>query len=154
MPVGRYYLPAEMPAPTISADGLDALYWEGTRRGVLMVQRCGACGNWQWGPEWICHKCRSFQMQWEDVEPKGVIYSWERPWHPVHPALKDRGPYTVVMVELPHAGGIRMIGNLLEPDDQDVRIGAAVRGVFEPHDDAPTPFTLLQWQYADRADGN
>lgn len=29
MPVGKYYLPAEMPAPTISADGLDAPYTNG-----------------------------------------------------------------------------------------------------------------------------
>ena len=30
--------------------------------------------------------------------------SWERAWHPVHPALKDHGPYIVVLVELPDAG--------------------------------------------------
>lgn len=148
---GKYYLPADMPAPAISADGLDAPYWRSLAEEKVMVQRCGACGNWQWGPEWLCHKCQSFDMKWEEVAPTGVIYSWERPWHPVHPALKARGPYTVVMVELPQAGGIRMIGNLLGPDDQPVRIGAEVTGVFEHHDDAEEPYTLLQWQYRDGA---
>ena len=140
------YLPAGMPAPVPSADGLDVPYWEGTRRGELLVQKCGACGNWQWGPEWLCHKCNSFDMKWQQVEGKGVIYSWERPWHPVHPALKGRGAYTVVLVELPHAGNIRMIGNLLGPDDQEVIIGAAVGAVFEAHDDADMPYTLVQWR--------
>ena len=139
------YLPAGMPAPVPSADGLDVPSWEGTRRGELLVQKCGACGNWQWGPEWLCHKCNSFDMKWQQVEGKGVIYSWERPWHPVHPALKGRGAYTVVLVELPHAGNIRMIGNLLGPDDQTVEIGAEVEAVFEPHDDAEMPYTLVQW---------
>jgi uncharacterized OB-fold protein len=139
------YLPTGMPAPVPSADGLDVPYWEGTRRGELLVQKCGACGNWQWGPEWLCHKCNSFDMKWQQVEGKGVIYSWERPWHPVHPALKGRGAYTVVLVELPHAGNIRMIGNLLGPDDQTVEIGAEVEAVFEPHDDAEMPYTLVQW---------
>ena len=95
------YLPAGMPAPVPSPDGLDVPYWEGTRRNELMVQKCGGCGGWQWGPEWMCHRCNSFDMQWQKVEGKGLIYSWERPWHPVHPALKPMGPYTVVLVELP-----------------------------------------------------
>jgi uncharacterized OB-fold protein len=66
----------------------------------------------------------------------------------VHPALRGHGPYVVVLVELPHAGGIRMIGNLLGDPMQDVVIGAAVEAVFEPHDDATPPFTLVQWRRA------
>ena len=138
------YLPAGMPAPVPSPDGLDVAYWEGTRRGELMVQKCGGCGGWQWGPEWMCHQCNSFDMQWEQVAANGLIYSWERPWHPVHPALKPMGPYTVVLVELPHAGNIRMIGNFLGAADQEVVIGSAVEAVFEAHDDSDTPYTLLR----------
>jgi len=52
----------------------------------------------------------------------------------------------VVLVELPEAGNIRMIGNLLGPADQDVIIGAEVEAVFEPHDDADIPYTLVQWR--------
>lgn len=144
--MGESYLPAGMPAPVPAADGLDLSYWEGTRRGELMVQCCGGCGTWQWGPEWICHECHSFAIEWRQVEGTGLIYSWERPWHPVHPALKERGRYTAVLVELPHAGNIRMVGNLLGPDDQEVVIGAAVEAVFEPHDDTETPYTLVQWR--------
>lgn len=140
------YLPAGMPAPVPAGDGLDLAYWQGTRRGELMVQRCGGCGTWQWGPEWLCHQCQSFDMQWQPIAGIGLIYSWERPWHPVHPALRDMGPYTVVLVELPEAGNIRMIGNLLGPADQKVVIGAGVEAVFEPHDDADTPYTLVQWR--------
>jgi uncharacterized OB-fold protein len=146
MSENNYYLPANMPSPVPSPDGLDAPYWEGTRRTELLVQKCGACGNWQWGPEWLCHHCQSFDLVWQEVEGKGVIYSWERPWHPVHQALKGRGAYTVVLVELPGAGNVRMIGNLLGPDDQIVEIGAAVEAVFEAHDDADVPYTLVQWQ--------
>ena len=80
------------------------------------------------------------------MDGRGVIYSWERAWHPVHPALKGHGPYIVVLVELPHAGGIRMLGNLLGDPRQPVTIGARVEAVFEPHDDAKVPFTLVQWK--------
>ncbi len=64
----------------------------------------------------------------------------------MHPALEDHGPYVVVLVELPEAGDVRMVGNLLGDPQQDVQIGARGRGVFEPHDDAAPPFTLVQWR--------
>ena len=142
------YLPQGLPAPAPENDGLDKPYWDATRRGELLVQRCKKCGTFQWGPEWICHKCLSFDMDWHKVSGKGRIYSWERPWHPVHPALKGHGPYIVVLVELPDAGNVRMLGNLLGDPKQEVRIGAEVTAVFEAHDEAKPPFTLVQWKLA------
>jgi uncharacterized OB-fold protein len=127
-------------------DGLDAPFWQGTRRGELRVQRCRACGVWQWGPEWICHRCLAFDLEWTAVPARGTIYSWERAWHPVHPALRGRGPYLVVLVALAHAGGVRMIGNLLGDPMQTVTIDTPVEAVFEAHDDATPPFTLVHWR--------
>ncbi|MPY96200.1 MAG: DNA-binding protein [Acidimicrobiia bacterium] len=138
-------LPPGLPAPRPMRDALDAPYWEGTRDHVLRVQRCQACQGWQWGPEWICHRCHSFDVGWEEVAPEGVVYSWERPWHPVHRALVEACPYTILLVELPHAGGIRMIGNLVGDPLQPFAIGDRVTAVFEDHDEADTPFTLVQW---------
>jgi uncharacterized OB-fold protein len=143
---GTHYLPVGLPRPVPEPDGLSRPYWEGARRGELWVQRCRACRAWQWGPEWICHACLSFDVGWEQADSRGTIYSWERAWHPVHPALKEAGPYVVVLVELPGAGGVRMIGNLLGDPYQDVRIGAAVQAVFEHHEDAEPPYTLVQWR--------
>ena len=142
------YLPMGLPEPVIENDKLDAPYWEGTRNNKLMVQRCGQCRTWQWGPEWLCHNCHSFDMKWVEVQGNGSIYSWTRCWHPVHPALKDFGPYIAVVVELPAAGNIRMLGNLLGDVHQKVVIGAPVRAVFEPHDSAKVPYTLVHWQLA------
>jgi uncharacterized OB-fold protein len=67
----------------------------------------------------------------------------------VHPALREHGPYIVVVVELPHAGKVRMLGNLLGDPRQEVVIGAPVEAVFEHHNDAEPPFTLVQWRYAE-----
>src|SRR5262249_13700538 len=112
-PASDHVLPDGMPRPVPEADKLDASYWEGTRARELRVQRCHRCREFQWGPEWICHRCLAFDMEWVAVAPRGRIYSWERAWHPVHPALKDHGPYVVVLVELPEAGNVRMLGNLV-----------------------------------------
>ena len=139
-------LPAGLPAPVPSPDGLDAAYWAGTRRHELWVQRCRACATWQWGPEWLCHACHSFDLRWESVSGPGRVYSWERSWHPVHPALRDACPYTVLLVELPEAGGVRMVGNLVGDPLAPFAIGDAVEPVFEDHNDADVPYTLVQWR--------
>lgn len=143
-----YYLAEGLPQPAASPDGLETPYWEATRRHELVVQRCNACGGYQWGPEWICHRCHSFDVGWERVSGRGRIYSWERVWYPVHPALQSSVPYLTVLVELPDAGDVRMVGNLLGDAEQPVRIGAEVEAVFEDHDSADEPFTLVQWRVA------
>lgn len=146
-----HYLPPGLPAPVPEPDGLDAPYWAGTRENELRIQRCRDCRAWLWGPEWLCHQCLSFDIEWQRVEGQGLIYSWERAWHPVHPALKGHPPYIVALVELPEAGHIRMLGNLLGDPHQEVRIGAAVEAVFEPHDEAKAPYTLVHWRCVDRS---
>ena len=142
------YLPKGLPTPTAAPDGLSQPYWAGTREKKLRIQKCRGCGAWQWGPDWICHKCHSFDLAWEEIEGKGRIYSYQRPHHPVHTALNGHGPYIAVLVELPAYGNIRMVGNLLGDPKQTVEIGAAVEAVFEPHDDATPPYTLVQWKRA------
>jgi uncharacterized OB-fold protein len=144
------YLKPGLPAPSPSHDGLDAPFWKALGEEKLLLQRCGACKRWQWGPEWICHRCLSFDVGFEETRADGVIYSYERVWHPVHPALKDQCPYLVVLVELPHADNVRLVGNLLGDPREPVAIGARVTGVFEHHSD-PDPFTLLQWRLAGAA---
>src|SRR3546814_16524107 len=91
-----------------------------------MVQRCKACSGWQWGPEWICHRCRSFDMGREKVEGRGRIFSWERVWNPVHPALKGHGPSNVDLVEWPHCDTNRQDGNLFGNPKEADRRGSAV----------------------------
>jgi uncharacterized protein len=144
-PIGTY-LPAGLPIPITEPDGLSAPYWEGLRRGRLLVQRCNHCSTWQFGPEWLCHSCHAFDPEWVEIEPLGLIYSWERVWHPSHASLKEQGAYLAVLVEIPHAGGIRMVGNLLGDPMQTVSIGAPVEGSFEHHPDSEPPYSLLQWR--------
>ena len=140
------YLSEDLPVPVTEDDGLDAPFWEGTRQHRLKVQRCARCQTFQWGPEWICHQCLSYDMEWIEIEGRGIIYSWERVWHPIQPSLKDKVPYIIVLVELPHAGDIRMIGNLLGDGNQAVDIGMPVIAAFEDHERGDQSYTLVQWQ--------
>jgi uncharacterized OB-fold protein len=142
------YLPSGLPIPISEPDGLSAPYWAGLRQNRLLVQRCTHCATWQFGPEWLCHRCHSFEMQWTEVAPRGRIFSWERVWSPSHKALREHGPYLAVLVELPEAGNVRMVGNLLGDPMQAVTIGATVEGEFEHHSESQPPYSLLHWQIA------
>jgi uncharacterized OB-fold protein len=143
--VSNSYLAPGLPAPEPAPDGLDAPFWQGLGNDEIRIQHCRGCEKWQWGPEWICHHCHSDDLSFRPVAGHGVIYSYERVWHPVHPALQDQGPYLVVLVELTGAPGVRLVGNLLGDPHQAVQIGATVGAVFEHHLEADPPFSLLQW---------
>nr|WP_231982076.1 zinc ribbon domain-containing protein [Mycobacterium sp. E2327] len=128
-------------------DGLDAAHWDGLRAGRLLLQRCRQCATWVWSPRPICPACHSFDLNFEAVDPVGIIYSWTRTWQPFTPEATGHLPYVVVLVELPAAGGRRVLGVLEHADGLTPRIGAAVRGVIEqPPDDRYWP--LVRWRLA------
>ncbi|WP_420750323.1 Zn-ribbon domain-containing OB-fold protein [Rhodococcus sp. O3] len=126
------------------ADGLDLPYWEGLRAGELRLQRCAACDLWIWGPRWMCGRCSTFDPDWVAVEPHGRVFSWSRTWHPFVPELAGDLPYITALVELPHAGGRRVLGLLAESGDTGIAIGDHVTGVIAQPSDAPWP--LLRWR--------
>jgi len=127
-----------------SADGLDLPYWEGLEAGELRLQRCGECRSWIWGPQVLCAHCHTFDPQWESVEPAGTVYAWSRSHTPFIRELADRIPYVTVLVELPHAGGRRVLGLLTGGDTDQVAIGDRVTGWFETTPGARWP--LLRWR--------
>jgi uncharacterized OB-fold protein len=138
----EHYLPPGLPAP--EPTDLDRPYWEAAQRHEVAVQRCEACGHTQFPPEEICRGCHTFDPGWVTLPSRGTLVSWTRIWHPVHPALKDHGPYLAVVVSLEGAPHIRVSGNLLGPVDVDPPMDAPVEAVFEDHGG----FTLTQWRVA------
>ena len=138
-------LPEGLPTPRPLPDGLDAPYWEATQRHELVAQRCDDCGGWQWTAEYLCHRCHSFRMSFAAIPGEAKIFSWQRPHHPVHPALKTACPYVVVLIEFPEADGIRMVGNLIDPPSGEIPIGASVDAAYEDHE-GDVPYTLVQWR--------
>ncbi|MGW6332912.1 Zn-ribbon domain-containing OB-fold protein [Nocardia rhamnosiphila] len=137
------YLSEPFVTPRPMPDGLDLPYHEGLRDHRLVLPHCRACGTWTWPPDVICWNCHTFKPEWVETRPEGRIYSWTRVWHPARPELAGDAPYLIVLVELPHASGVRLIGNLLGPGEQQVKCGTPVSGVFE--DSADGEYTLLQW---------
>ena len=74
----------------------------------------------------ICYNCRSFDFTWTPVERRGVVYSYIISYHPVHPSPQDHPSYNIALVELPHAGDVRMVGNVIDAAKEEVQVGMPV----------------------------
>ncbi len=120
-------------------------WWEQVRQHNLVVQRCTQCATFRHSPAPICYKCRSFEYEWAPVSGKGVVYSYTIAQHPPSPAMKDLVPYNVVVVELPDAGNVRMVGNLIDCPLEEIAVGLPVEVMF---DDISDEITLPQWRLA------
>jgi uncharacterized OB-fold protein len=134
---------AVAPRPLPIPDEDSRPFWEGCRRGELLIQHCADCGRPRFHPRHMCPRCQSVRCDWVRASGKGVIFSRVVCHPPVLPAFQDRVPYAVVLVELDEDPSLRMVGNLLGCPPEEARIGRPVRVDFEEVSDE---ITLPQWR--------
>jgi uncharacterized OB-fold protein len=77
-------------------------------------------------PSPFCPKCRSQELDWPELSGRGTVFTYTIVHHPVMPALSESVPYAVAAVDLEGAGGVRLLGNLVEVDTDAIRVGMAV----------------------------
>ena len=99
--------------------------------GKLQVQACDDCGAFQQPPDDVCSSCQGTQLSFRDCGSEGTVESVAVVHQAVHPSLKDAVPYAVVVVSLEGAPGVSVIGNVLNQEPAEVRIGQRVRATFE-----------------------
>ena len=113
------------PLPTPSA--LSRPFWEATKEGRFILQRCTQCREYVWVPQMACRKCLTETLEWTDASGRGTIYSYVVIHRAANPAFK--APYTIVVVELEQ--GPRIVSDLIDIDPADVKIGMPVEVSIE-----------------------
>ena len=108
-------------------DELSAAYWAGARRGVLVIQRCAACGTPRHYPRAMCPRCYSFDVEHVEHAGEGTVHSWTVAHHAFSADVAGEVPYTLVTVDL--GDGLRALGRLAPPAVPAV--GLPVRVGFE-----------------------
>ncbi len=111
-----------------------AFFWEGLKIGELRIQRCASCGRLRHPPRPMCPYCRSVEREYVVSKGRGTVYSFVIHHKPPVPG-RDH-PFAVVLVEL--AEGTRIVGNTVDVDPSDVKIGMDVEVVFEGERGLPT----------------
>jgi uncharacterized OB-fold protein len=115
-----------LPRPT----PVDQPYWDGLKAHRTLVQQCGDCGTRQWYPREMCSTCTSFALEWADVDPAGVLYTYTTQHHPTGSKFDADIPFTVAVVQLDAAPEINLVGRLVGVEPGDVRIGMSLVGEY------------------------
>ncbi len=113
-----------IPVPTLD----NQQFWDACRQHRLVIQRCLECQSYRHPPRPACHRCNSVEWEWTKSKGRGIVYTYTVTHQAVHPALTDRVPWLVVLVELEE--GVRMISNLADCPIDRVEIGMEVEVVF------------------------
>lgn len=129
------YFPAGMIPPPVSMDTVG--FWEAAREHRLVIQRCARCRARQHPPAPVCHACRERDLGWEEVEPRGRVYTWTAVHKAWVPQLEGHLPYLVAVIEL--EAGVRIVSNLVEIATEDVRIGTRVEAVWDDYAELSVP---------------
>jgi hypothetical protein len=118
---------AAKPIPTPTPEMKE--FFEGARRGRLMVQKCDGCGALRFPAYEICTKCLGNRASWVEVSGRGKVFSYNIMHQVYHPGFAAEVPYAVVVVELEE--GPKMVSNLAGIKPHDIRCGMAVEVEFE-----------------------
>ena len=129
------------PLPNV-ADREFAPFWEGTALGELRLVFCTACGEVRWPPRPICDRCRSFELEWRAVDPRGGLYTWTVVEHRTTADIPP--PYVVGLVDIADHPGVRLLGQVVaEPDALAVGMPLVAR-----FDRVTDDVTLVNWEPA------
>lgn len=110
-------------------------FWDGARRGKLMLQFCTETKRFQHFPRPVSLFTGRKTIEWREASGYGTVYSWtvtRSPW----PGHEQRVPYICAYVELDE--GVRFLCNLVDCDENEVEIGMPVEVRWDRLTDAIT----------------
>ena len=122
-----------LPQPTLAS----AEFWSAGADGVLRVLRCADCGAYTHPPLPRCRSCRGDRVAMSPVSGRGVVAGFtvnHQQWLPDFPP-----PYVIAVVALEEDDGVRLTTNIVGCPAADLRIGMAVRVLFEKAGDVFVP---------------
>ena len=105
-------------------------FWDGAKRGVLMLQHCLDCGRHRFPATRFCAQCRGDRSEWVPSAGAGFVESFCTFHRAYWPAFAAEVPYDVIQVRLDE--GVQFFSNLVGVPHAAVRTGMRVRARFEP----------------------
>ncbi len=127
-----------------AANWLTKPHWDAAAQHEFRIQCCSDCGHWWHPPAPICPRCQSSRAVWERASGRGTVYSYTVAHHAFHPAVRDKLPYIIGLIDLDE--GPRYIANIRNCSADSVAIGMRVSVTFE---DLVEGIVLPQFEPAD-----
>ena len=127
---------AEYTRPIPVADEASQEFYDGAKQGKLMLLRCTQCQRFRLPGRERCSDCWSTDSEWAEASGRGKLYTFGVMHQKYHPAFADVTPYNYALVELDE--GPRLITNIVECDEADLRTDMPVEAVFDAVSDETT----------------
>lgn len=128
---GREY---KLPIPV--ADEESRPFFAGAKESKLMLLRCTQCGTYRLPGRDRCSDCWSTETEWAQVSGRGKLYTFGVMHQQYHPSFAEVIPYNYAIVEL--AEGPRLVTNIVDCTNEDLRTDMPVEAVFDPVSDEMT----------------
>ena len=108
--------------PTIEDDTRP--FWDAASEGRLLIQRCTACGEWQYYPRPFCKRCWSEDVEWAEASGRATLYTFSVVRRNDLPPFGERVPDVPAIVDLEE--GPRMMTEVVDADPDQLEIGTAL----------------------------
>jgi uncharacterized OB-fold protein len=108
-------------------------FWDACAEHRLVAACCSQCQTYRMPPSPFCHNCQSQEIDWKELSGEGIIYSFSIVDHAVIASVKECLPYVPAVIELPDAGRVRLLSNVVDADVDQIRIGDRVTVKWEEH---------------------
>lgn len=116
--------PIPLPSP------LTEFFWDGVNRHRLLILRCQNCQHFVHYPRPICDRCQATDLEPEEVSGRATLYSFTVVMQAFHPYYLERIPYVLAVVELEEEPGLRLTTNIVDCEEEDLKVGLALQVVF------------------------
>jgi hypothetical protein len=116
--------------PLPKPDPLTQFFWDGVEQHTLMIQRCDNCGTYIHLPRDICRVCLSTSLSPAQVSGQARLSTWTSPAQPFDAYYRMHLPYVLAVVELVEQKDLKMVTNIVDAAEEDLRIEMPLEVVF------------------------
>jgi uncharacterized OB-fold protein len=135
--------PTKPTKPVPIPDALSAPFFDGARRGKLMLLRCDACATFQSPLPYIgvplrsrCVECFAGELAWAPASGAATLYSFAIMHQLYDEAFAAEIPYNIAVVETEE--GVRLTSQVVGCANDELVIGMNLEVTFDPEAD-PVP---------------
>ena len=117
-------------------DQTNEFFWRAGGEGVLKFLRCRSCRRYVHPPVPRCPYCLRGQLAPEPVSGRGELHSFtvnHQQWVP------GSGPYVIGLVTIAEQDDVRLTTNIVDVEEDMLRVGMAVDVTFEQCEDVWLP---------------
>jgi uncharacterized protein len=122
--------PQVFPPPLPKPDPLTQFFWDGVEAHKLMILRCDSCGTYIHLPRDICRVCLSTSLSPAEVSGRATLTTWTSPAQPFDPYYATHMPYVLAVVELVEQKNLKMVTDIVDCDEADLRIDMPLEVTF------------------------